>query len=335
MSVSLEKVDLGKIKYLIYSSEDKDSINEEFNKGIIDSNIIPGALPAFLAIEEEKVKVRYHVTDEKSLGEVLQKPIGKRELQDILRTLVDILKLAKEKDINVSNYLLDKDYVFIDPRSKEMYLIYLPLKDNKEDMSVRNFIKDIISIIKYDLNEDLYFFVNLHNYLNEKGFTIEGLENLLDSKITSCQKQREVINIERVEKVEAIQDDELSFEEDNTTILDEFDEEAGTTILGLEEDYKSGASIERISSGEIIELYKDEFKVGRDKNSCDFIIDNKSVGRLHAVLTRKNGQYYILDNSSRNGTFLNDRKIISMTEYSIKNGDEIRLANETFIFKLY
>jgi pSer/pThr/pTyr-binding forkhead associated (FHA) protein len=84
-----------------------------------------------------------------------------------------------------------------------------------------------------------------------------------------------------------------------------------------------------------MEIYKENFKIGRDNFSCDFIIDNNLVGRLHAAIIKKYGQYYILDNSSRNGTFVNGQKIRNMTEYSIKNGDEIKLSNETFIFKLY
>lgn len=328
MSIVLEKVDLGKIKYLIYSNENKENIDGEFNKGIIDKDVIPGALPAFLTVEEDKIKIRYHVTDESALSEILKDTIGKSELKYILKVLIDVFLSAEEKNINIKNYLLDKDYVFIDKSNKEIYLIYIPLKDAKEETTVITFIKDIISTIKYDLNEDLYFFVQLHNYLNNEGFTLEGLYKLIDDEPLESVEER------KAEKIEEIQEDELDFEEEGTTILNEFEEE-GTTILGLEEYYGKMATVERVVSGEAVEIYKTEFKIGRDRNTCDFFVDNKSVGRLHAVITKRNEQYYLLDNSSRNGTYLNDKRLNSMREYMIKNGDEIRLSNETLIFKLY
>ncbi|MDS0525607.1 FHA domain-containing protein [Clostridium sp. SHJSY1] len=354
MDVELKKVDLGKIKYFIYSGENRDSLVKEFDKEIIDSNIIPGTLPAFLVVEGEKVKVTYHVTDEKTLEEFLQEYIGKTKLSDIIRSLIKLFKTANKKGININNYILDKDYVFIDTNSKEIYLIYLPLEEEKKEISIRRFIKDIISIVNYDPNDDLSFFVNVHNYLNDKEFTLEGLEILLDIvnnehedknevdyKVVSepdLSKEKEIVfeNEDKTNHIELNFDNDDKFtindEESDTTILDVDD---GTTIIGVDEDYNLVASIKRISSSETMEIVKDKFKIGRDKTSCDFVIDNRLVGRLHAIIIKKYEQYYILDSSSRNGTFINGERINPMTEYSIKNDDEIKLSNETFVFKLY
>lgn len=353
MGLDLKKVDLGKIKYFIYSSENKDILGKDFDREIIDSNTIPGALPAFLAADEEKIKVTYHVTDEKTLEEFLQEYIGKTELSDIIRSLINLFKAVKKKSIDINNYVLDKDYVFIDPNNKEIYLIYLPLKDGRKPMSIREFIKDIIGIVNYDLNGDLNFFVNVHNYLNDKDFTIEGLDILLDIENNSYEEKKEIgytvvsesdsskekqIVFQRESEMRYTQ---LNFEKDNKAIDDEecdttiFDEDEGTTVIGLEEDYRVVASIKRVASSETMEIFKETFKIGRDKVSCDFVIDNKLVGRLHATIVKKYGQYYIFDNSSRNGTFINGKKIETMTKHNIKNGDEIKLSNETFIFKLY
>jgi hypothetical protein len=92
----------------------------------------------------------------------LQDYIGKSELSDIIRGLINLFKAAKKKSININDYILDKEYVFMDPVSKEIYLIYLPLEDEKQEVSIREFIKDIVGIVNYDLDADLNFFVNIH-----------------------------------------------------------------------------------------------------------------------------------------------------------------------------
>lgn len=82
-------------------------------------------------------------------------------------------------------------------------------------------------------------------------------------------------------------------------------------------------------------ISKSEFLIGRMSNSepqKDFSIKNQNVGRIHALITKKNGQYFITDMTSLNGTFVNNQRIGSNIETEIKNGDLIKLANEAFKF---
>ena len=82
-------------------------------------------------------------------------------------------------------------------------------------------------------------------------------------------------------------------------------------------------------------ISKSEFLIGRMSNSVpqkDFSIKNQNVGRIHALITKKNGQYFITDMTSLNGTFVNNQRIGSNIEIEIKNGDLIKFANEAFKF---
>ena len=93
------------------------------------------------------------------------------------------------------------------------------------------------------------------------------------------------------------------------------------------------AYIVREKSDKIFRLEKDETKIGRSRTMTDCCISgNSAVGRLHAVIVKKDNEYYLSDNNSTNKTFLNSKELIPEKAYLLKNGDRIRLANENFTF---
>ena len=69
--------------------------------------------------------------------------------------------------------------------------------------------------------------------------------------------------------------------------------------------------------------------VGKGK-TCDEIIRNPAVSRVHIRLSTDKDSIYIEDLNSTNGTFINDEKIESYEMREIKIGDKITLANMDF-----
>ena len=65
-----------------------------------------------------------------------------------------------------------------------------------------------------------------------------------------------------------------------------------------------------------------ETKVGRDINN-EICLDDITVSRSHALITKSNGQYFIKDLGSLNGTYLN---AISVRDTAITSGDEIQIG---------
>lgn len=81
-----------------------------------------------------------------------------------------------------------------------------------------------------------------------------------------------------------------------------------------------------------IEIDKDSFIIGRNPTISDLVIIHKAVGRVHAEITKKDGSYYLIDNKSRNGTYLNEDKLIPGQEYKLNNNDKIIFANTEYRF---
>jgi pSer/pThr/pTyr-binding forkhead associated (FHA) protein len=68
--------------------------------------------------------------------------------------------------------------------------------------------------------------------------------------------------------------------------------------------------------------------IGRSPD-CDIFLDDVTVSRKHAVLVRRDDAYYIEDQGSLNGTFLNRRRIESGR---LENGDELQIGKYKLSF---
>jgi FHA domain/zinc-ribbon domain len=69
--------------------------------------------------------------------------------------------------------------------------------------------------------------------------------------------------------------------------------------------------------------------IGRSPD-CDIFLDDVTVSRRHAILVQRNGAFFIEDEGSLNGTFLNRRRIESTAE--LENGDELQIGKYRLSF---
>jgi pSer/pThr/pTyr-binding forkhead associated (FHA) protein len=91
-------------------------------------------------------------------------------------------------------------------------------------------------------------------------------------------------------------------------------------------------STRKQNGDEDIFLNKDDFIIGRLADHVDHVIQNNSVGKLHAQVLCRNGICHIKDLNSVNGTFINGNRIDSNKEYELKENDRVLLANSEFVY---
>ena len=77
------------------------------------------------------------------------------------------------------------------------------------------------------------------------------------------------------------------------------------------------------------ELKAGDTSIGRAEN-CDIRLKNVAVSRYHAGVRNANGQYYVFDNGSTNGVFVNGSRI--QKSYHLSNKDIFTVLNTTFIY---
>ena len=66
---------------------------------------------------------------------------------------------------------------------------------------------------------------------------------------------------------------------------------------------------------------------------CDIVLNKRSVSREHARIFERNGQYFITDLGSNNGTFVNGQAIHE--PITLQDGDRINLFDVPLVFYLY
>ena len=69
--------------------------------------------------------------------------------------------------------------------------------------------------------------------------------------------------------------------------------------------------------------------IGRQQG--DIVLQDSTISRMHARILMTNGQFYIEDLGSTNGTFVNERRITSSV---LSNNDTVRLGNVSLTFKI-
>lgn len=69
--------------------------------------------------------------------------------------------------------------------------------------------------------------------------------------------------------------------------------------------------------------------VGRNPTN-NIIVDDDSVSLVHARIFQKDGEWWVLNLLSTNGTYVNNRKV---TDSHLHDGDRVRFGEAEFIFR--
>lgn len=109
----------------------------------------------------------------------------------------------------------------------------------------------------------------------------------------------------------------------------------GRTVL-LSSDGKTAENIliEK-RRGKVIEHPLEEFPyiIGKVKDSVNLVLNDVSVSRIHAKLTEENGQIYVQDCHSTNGTYVNGVLLEKEVKIPIEADDEIRIGRITLLYQ--
>lgn len=79
------------------------------------------------------------------------------------------------------------------------------------------------------------------------------------------------------------------------------------------------------------EMCEDLLNIGRDPEICDLVINGDNfLGKHHAMIFTKNDKFYLVDNNSKNGTYIEDEKIEGTAE--LKGSCKLKLAKTVIDF---
>lgn len=93
-----------------------------------------------------------------------------------------------------------------------------------------------------------------------------------------------------------------------------------------------GACLKATDGSSIIEINKKSFLLGRMESLVDSVISGSAIGKIHSEVVKEGDDFYIVDCNSKNGTFINDKRLTPNTKQKVLNNDLVRFANKEFRF---
>lgn len=98
---------------------------------------------------------------------------------------------------------------------------------------------------------------------------------------------------------------------------------------------ESGPYLEYFNNGISNKIYIEgsSILVGKQRSRVNYSIPDNTVSKVHAEFGVNDNGYYVKDYASTNGTYINDgSRLIPNKQYSIENGDVIKLAKVELVF---
>ncbi len=351
------KVTVKDSQVIVKSKLDKtESVNER-EVDIFQKRIIRGYMRP---VPEKGRKISYLAPIGVPLNKYLQKGLSKNDFFMVFAQIVEGIRKIEKNALHLNNLVLNMKYIIVNKSTKELYFIYQPIISQAEAVNLFSFMYDVIHQTNLRLSEDDSFLNELVKFLQSlQTFSVEKIEQYITKVYPDVYKQiyrdgakqsQWGINKKYFEGLYATEDTGLLEDDDafeDTGLLDEYDEGGADTTLLLEDDEpatglmadetlrQQSAHIIRIVDSQRVEISKPVFRIGKEKSYVDyFVTNNSAVSRLHADIISRNNRFFVVDNNSTNGTFINGILITEKTEIEIFDGDELKLANERFEFHI-
>ena len=298
----------GDVVNAVYMLQSDDRI-DNLTLGMLVNNNIMGTAPISpVQIKKDKY-FQYAVSDKVSMREYLGESVRREKLLHIFLQIAETLLEAEEYMINPTSFLLDEQNIYVDNNTGEIALICIPLLTVVNDGNICSFFKNVLFSSQFDLEENGDYVGRLITILNPKTYT---LSNLIKELGDMLEKNNEDMN--RGEPVKS---------ETSEEIKDSSEPEPVPFLI-------------RSKTSEKIWITKDEFLIGSEQDSIDCRIDdNPAISRNHAKIVRHEKEYFVVDNDSRNHTYLNGVLVESGEEHYVPHGAMLRFADEDFEFKMH
>ncbi len=149
---------------------------------IICQNPNPAFVPFHIRRENENINIYYNITSKISLSQYLdRKRLNKKELLDLLKNITKNLMLHANYLLNLSSFVIHLDFIYINPATAEVSLIYIPTSCDKDAMkSYIIFLKElVVNSANVDDSASDNYLQRILNYLKSDIFNLNDFNRLL------------------------------------------------------------------------------------------------------------------------------------------------------------
>lgn len=247
-----------------------------------------------------KIQFVYLVSGYRALSGLIE-TISPEELCIIITNLIKAIIDTEEIGfLKCNNLDISFNRLFVDARTYEVHLIYLPINTKKQDViECENRFIDYIAA-QLDRIEQVMpgKTAEIRRYFSEGQYSLRQLHDRISADI---RKRKATM----ADSIESMSDNNI-----------------GQPALAL--------ILEGEPSDTIFIVNKEKFTIGKRTGSDGQITFNSAVSRHHCDIIYKDMKYFVVDMGSSNGTFINGERLVPKTPKEIHSGDIMRLANSDF-----
>lgn len=175
------------------------------------------------------------------------------------------------------------------------------------------------------------------------GLMVFGMLIYILAKKISEKKEKPHETMERIQDFPDQNDYEIPQEEEKQPEIknikqEEISEENtdgfGETVVLSAGITKGPATLVSHEPGELATIYLDQdiTVIGKLETAADAVINMPTVSRIHAKIRKRDGEYYLTDLNSRNGTSVNGQILKNGEDRLLEDEDEVDFAQARYIF---
>lgn len=151
--------------YLVYQFQPGDEI-DTVSIGMVSNNSINGVAPIVITQMDTDKFVKFNISAMIGLDQFFGGTVNRKRLVDVFTNICDTLCEAEEYMIDANSFLLTLDKIYVDVSTNRTALLCFPVLNNREQIDIKMFFKEIMFGTKFDDSEDCSYVAKIVNYLN-------------------------------------------------------------------------------------------------------------------------------------------------------------------------
>jgi len=186
----------GEKRYLVYEKKTEDHM-DTLTLEMMSNNKIDGVSSGNHIQIDDKFYMKYDISGLMNLREYLQGVVSRQKILSILESIADAAIASEDYMLSISSYVMDMEYVYIDPDTLKVSMVVLPVV--REGRKIDVFLKEMFMGIRYDQTEDCSYVASLLNLLGGAGtFSIhtfkEEINRLKKENNSKPQPQGQILD---------------------------------------------------------------------------------------------------------------------------------------------
>lgn len=350
--------------------EEQENVIEEHELMILQNYRVPRILPVQMMVQDGKVQYWFEITGKQQLKDYLGgKAIGTKQLKSMLFSLEELCRKLPEYMLKEERISLTEELLYVDLKDETVYFVYLPFKCGDFPKEFRRWMEEILTKIDHQDRKCTEAAYDLYEKVRQGN---RSIRELLNTQKWSEEPPNPPVKPEHIREPEREEEENITgkipwdrlkavymgaketleekcmkyvkkrekpkpraeFPNMEEAVLQKKEIiEHQTELLIRDKGRTDGKLVYQGGNGcEDFRIEKEEFLIGRSVQQADGRIETDGISRIHAKISRRDGNYYIEDLNSTNGTYLNGELLEYHRNRKLEKNDRVCFGVEEYVF---